>query len=154
GCDLVIVGGKGWKQTGLADLVHAGGLEANIKFTGFVDDGVLATLYENCLFLAMPSLYEGFGFPIVEAQSFGKPVLTSNTSSMPEVAGNNAVLVDPNDPVAIATAFGRLCTDTEFRNRVAAGARGNAGRFTWENHAKGMLQIFEEAVRQRRKPLA
>lgn len=151
GCDLVIVGGKGWKQTGLADLVHAGGLEANINFTGFVDDGVLATLYANCLFLAMPSLYEGFGFPIVEAQSFGKPVVTSNTSSMPEVAGDNAVLVDPNDPAAIAAAFGRLCTDTEFRNRIATGARDNAGRFTWENHAKGMLQIFEEAIRQRRK---
>ncbi|CDX34996.1 Glycosyl transferase group 1 [Mesorhizobium sp. ORS 3359] len=151
GCDLVIVGGKGWKQTGLADLVHAGGLEANIKFTGFVDDGVLAALYANCLFLAMPSLYEGFGFPIVEAQSFGKPVLTSNTSSMPEVAGDNAVLVDPNDPAAIAAAFGRLCMDADLRNRIAGGARDNAGRFTWENHAKGMLQIFEEAIRQRRK---
>ncbi|TPI16455.1 glycosyltransferase family 4 protein [Mesorhizobium sp. B4-1-3] len=151
GCDLVIVGAKGWKQTGLADLVRVGGLEANIKFTGFVDDGVLATLYANCLFLAMPSLYEGFGFPIVEAHSFGKPVLTSNTSSMPEVAGDSAALVDPNDPAGIAAAFGRLCTDTEFRNRIAAGARSNAGRFTWENHAKGMLQIFEEAIRQRRK---
>jgi glycosyltransferase involved in cell wall biosynthesis len=151
GCDLVIVGGRGWKQTGLVDLVRTGGLEANIKFAGFVDDSVLATLYENCLFLAMPSLYEGFGFPIVEAQSFGKPVLTSNTSSMPEVAGNNAVLVDPNDSAAIAAAFGRLCTDAEFRNRIAAGARDNARRFTWENHAKGMLQIFEDAIRQRRR---
>ncbi|KUM25855.1 glycosyl transferase family 1 [Mesorhizobium loti] len=151
GCDLVIVGGKGWKQTGLADLVRAGGLETNIKFTGFVDDGVLATLYANCLFLAMPSLYEGFGFPIVEAHSFGKPVLTSNTSSMPEVAGDNAVLVNPNDPAGIAAAFGRLCMDAEFRNRIAAGARSNAGRFTWENHANGMLRIFEEAIRQRRK---
>ncbi|MGT2468005.1 glycosyltransferase [Mesorhizobium atlanticum] len=131
--------------------MRTGGLEANIKFAGFVDDSVLATLYANCLFLAMPSLYEGFGFPIVEAHSFGKPVLTSNTSSMPEVVGNSDVLVDPNDPVAIAAAFGRFCTDTEFRNRVAVGARGNAGRFTWENHAKGMLQIFEEAIRQRRK---
>lgn len=154
GCDLVIVGGKGWKQTGLADLVRAGGLEANIKFTGFVDDGVLATLYANCLFLAMPSLYEGFGFPIVEAHSFGKPVLTSNTSSMPEVAGDSAVLVDPNDPVAIANAFDRLSTDTEFRNRIAAGALSNAGRFTWENHAKGMLRIFEQAIGQRRKTSA
>lgn len=154
GCDLVIVGGKGWKQTGLADLVHAGGLEANITFTGFVDDGVLATLYANCLFLAMPSLYEGFGFPIVEAHSFAKPVLTSNTSSMPEVAGDSAVLVDPNDPAGIAGAFDRLSTDAEFRNRIAAGARRNAGRFIWENHAKNMLQIFEEAIRQRRKTLA
>ncbi|TIR44391.1 MAG: glycosyltransferase family 4 protein, partial [Mesorhizobium sp.] len=76
GCDLVIVGGKGWKQTGLADFVRSSGLETNIRFTGFVDDSVLATLYANCLFLAMPSLYEGFGLPIVEAHSFGKPVLT------------------------------------------------------------------------------
>lgn len=151
GCDLVIVGGKGWKQTGLVDQVRGGGLETSIKFTGFVDDSVLATLYANCLFLAMPSLYEGFGFPIVEAQSFGKPVLTSNTSSMPEVAGDSAVLVDPNDPAAIAVAFERLCSDAEFRNKIAAGARNNAGRFTWENHARGMLQIFEQAIQLRRK---
>lgn len=151
GCDLVIVGAKGWKQTGLADEVRGGGLEPSIKFTGFVDDGTLATLYANCLFLAMPSLYEGFGFPIIEAQSFGKPVLTSNTSSMPEVAGDNAVLVDPNDLAAIATAFRRLCVDVEFRNGTAADARKNAGRFTWENHAKGMLQVFEQAIGQRRK---
>ncbi|RWM31971.1 glycosyltransferase family 1 protein [Mesorhizobium sp.] len=150
-CDLVIVGGKGWKQTRLADQVRGGGLEANIKFTGFVDDGVLATLYAHCLFLAMPSLYEGFGFPIVEAQSFGKPVLTSNTSSMPEVAGDNAVLVDPNDTAAISAAFDRLSTDAQFRNGIAVGARENAGRFTWHNHATGMLQIFEQAIRQRRK---
>ncbi|TIS50594.1 glycosyltransferase family 1 protein [Mesorhizobium sp.] len=150
-CDLVIVGGKGWKQTRLADQVRGSELETNIKFTGFVDDRVLATLYANCLFLAMPSLYEGFGFPIVEAQSFGKPVLTSSTSSMPEVAGDSAVLADPNDPAAIAVAFDRLATDAEFRNGIAAGARNNAGRFTWENHARGMLRIFEQAVRLRRK---
>ncbi|TJW39576.1 MAG: glycosyltransferase family 4 protein, partial [Mesorhizobium sp.] len=150
-CDLVIVGGRGWKQTGLADDVRDGALETNIRFTGFVDDRTLATLYSNCLFLAMPSLYEGFGFPIVEAQSFGKPALTSNTSSMPEVAGDSAVLVDPTDPAAIASAFDRLSSDVAFRKRIAAGARENAERFTWENHAKGMLQIFEQAIAQRRK---
>ncbi|TPK82021.1 glycosyltransferase family 1 protein [Mesorhizobium sp. B2-4-17] len=150
-CDLVIVGGKGWKQSGLADEVRDSGLETNVRFTGFVNDWTLATLYANCLFLAMPSLYEGFGFPIVEAQSFGKPVLTSTTSSMPEVAGDGAVLVDPKDPAAIANAFNRLCIDAEFRERLAAAARANAERFTWENHAKGMLQIFEQAIRQRRK---
>ncbi|UVK38225.1 glycosyltransferase family 4 protein [Mesorhizobium sp. AR10] len=154
GCDLVIVGGSGWKQTGLADDVRLGGLEKNITFTGFVDDAMLATLYSNCLFLAMPSLYEGFGFPIVEAHSFGKPVLTSNTSSMPEVAGESAALVDPRDPVAIAHAFDKLCVDATFRERIAAGARKNAERFTWDNHAKGMLGIFERAIEQRRKTSA
>ncbi|RJT30851.1 glycosyltransferase family 1 protein [Mesorhizobium waimense] len=154
GCDLVIVGGSGWKQTSLADDVRLGGLEKNIIFTGFVDDAKLATLYSNCLFLAMPSLYEGFGFPIVEAQSFGKPVLTSNTSSMPEVAGDSAILVDPGSPEAIAGAFDQLCVDAQLRQKIAAGARKNAERFTWENHAKGMLHIFERAIEQRRKTLA
>ncbi|ESX10169.1 MULTISPECIES: glycosyltransferase family 1 protein [unclassified Mesorhizobium] len=153
-CDLVIVGGSGWKQTSLADEVRLAGLEKNVIFTGFVDDATLATLYSNCLFLAMPSLYEGFGFPIVEAQSFGKPVLTSNTSSMPEVAGDSAILVDPNDPEAMASAFGRLCVDAQFRQKIAAGARRNAERFTWENHGKGMLGIFEQAIGQRRKTFA
>jgi len=150
-CDLVIVGGSGWKQTGLADDVRRGGLEEKIIFTGFVDDRMLATLYANCVFLAMPSLYEGFGFPIVEAQSFGKPVLTSNTSSMPEVAGESAVLVDPHDAEAIAGGFRHLCLDAQLRDKLASGARRNAERFTWENHAKGMLQIFEQAIRLRRK---
>lgn len=153
-CDLVIVGGSGWKQTSLADDVRLGGLEKNVTFAGFVDDGMLATLYSNCLFLAMPSLYEGFGFPIVEAQSFGKSVLTSNTSSMPEVAGDSAVLVDPRDPVAIAHAFDKLCVDATFRERIAADARKNAERFTWDSHAKGMLGIFELAIEQRRKTSA
>jgi len=154
GCDLVIVGGKGWKQAGLENQVGGNGLDTNIKFTGFVDDDTLATLYAHCMFLAMPSFYEGFGFPIVEAQSFGKPVLTSNTSSMPEVAGDSAVLVDPNDPGAIAAAFGRLCSDAEFRNKIAAGASRNAERFTWENHARSMERIFEHALRLRRKRAA
>lgn len=150
-CDLVIAGSGGWKQTDLADEARHGALETNIRFTGFVDDRTLATLYSNCLFLVMPSLYEGFGFPIVEAQSFGKPVLTSNTSSMPEVAGDSAVLVDPTNPVAIAAAFSRFCVDVEFRNGIASGAKMNAGRFTWENHARGMLQVFEQAIGQRWK---
>ncbi|CAN7418490.1 glycosyltransferase family 4 protein [Mesorhizobium sp. LjNodule214] len=154
GCDLVIVGGSGWKQTSLADDVRLGGLEKNIIFTGFVDDAKLATLYSNCLFLAMPSLYEGFGFPIVEAQSFGKPVLTSNTSSMPEVAGDSGILVDPGNPEAIAVAFDQLCVDGQLRQKIAAGARKNAERFTWENHAKGMLHVFEQAIEKRRKTLA
>lgn len=153
-CDLVIVGASGWKQTSLADEVRLAGLEKNVIFTGFVDDAMLATLYSNCLFLAMPSLYEGFGFPIVEAQSFGKAVLTSNTSSMPEVAGEGAILVDPNDPDAMASAFGRLCVDAQLRQRISAGARRNAERFTWEGHAKGMLGIFEQAIGQRRKTSA
>ncbi|MDX8436157.1 glycosyltransferase family 1 protein [Mesorhizobium abyssinicae] len=153
-CDLVIVGGSGWKQTSLADEVRLGGLERNVNFTGFVDDGMLATLYANCLFLAMPSRYEGFGFPIVEAQSFGKPVLTSNISSMPEVAGDSAILVEPNDPTSIADAFGRLCGDAQLRQKIAAGARRNAERFTWENHARGMLGIFEQAAGQRRRTAA
>lgn len=153
-CDLVIVGGSGWKQTSLGDEVRLGGLETNVRFTGFVDDRTLSTLYANCLFLAMPSFYEGFGFPIVEAQSFGKPVLTSNTSSMPEVAGGSAILVDPGNPEAIASAFGRLCVDAQLRKRIAAGARRNAERFTWESHARGMLDIFEGAIGQRRRTSA
>jgi glycosyltransferase involved in cell wall biosynthesis len=151
GCDLVIVGGSGWKQTSLADDVRRGALERNIIFTGFVDDRMLASLYAHCLFLTMPSLYEGFGFPIVEAQSFGKPVLTSNISSMPEVAGGSAVLVDPQSANSIADAFGQLCLDAPLRRKLSAGARRNAERFTWGNHAKGMLELFEQAIRLRRK---
>jgi len=86
----------------------------------------------------------------VRVANFKGPVATSNTSSMPEVAGDNAVLVDPNDPGAIAAAFSQLCADLELRNGLAAGAQRNAWRLTWDNHARGMLRILNRSSSKRK----
>ena len=87
---LVIAGGRGWKMEPLERSVTALGLEQQVEYVGSADDNELSTLYAGCNFLLFPSLYEGFGLPIIEALSFGKPVITSNVSSMPEVAGEAA----------------------------------------------------------------
>jgi len=91
---LVIAGGHGWGDLQLAKMIEDLNISSSVLVTGYIDETALAALYAKTMFLAMPSLYEGLGLPIVEAMSFGKPVLTSNNSSMPEVAGNSGLLVD------------------------------------------------------------
>lgn len=147
---LVIAGGKGWGNEDLAALVRSLNLADSVRLTGYVSDLELATLYAHALFLAMPSLYEGFGLPLVEAMSFGVPVLTSTTSSLPEVAGEAGMLVDPASIASIGQGLLRLIADNELRSRLALRAKGSASRFSWERAAKDMVGIFEEAIYFRR----
>lgn len=143
---LVIAGGKGWGNVDLASLVHTLGLSDSVRLTGYVNDKQLATLYAHARFLAMPSLYEGFGLPLVEAMSFGVPVLTSSCSSLPEVAGNAGMLVDPFNVNSIASGLLQMLNDEVSRNRLAGRAKPNAAQFTWERAAKAAMEIFHEAV--------
>ncbi|MGN6451365.1 MAG: glycosyltransferase family 4 protein, partial [Brucella intermedia] len=108
---LVIAGGQGWRLGNLTALIKQLGTESTVRLIGYVTDDELAGLYANARFLVMPSLYEGFGFPIIEANAMGIPVLTSNTSSMPEVAGDAALLVDPHDVGDLTAAMERLSSD-------------------------------------------
>lgn len=121
-----------------------------MRLTGYVDDAELHALYGGARFLAMPSLYEGFGLPIIEANAAGIPVLTSNTSSMPEVAGDAAILVDPLDVTSIAAGLERLACDDGEHARLAARARANAARFDWARSAAVMESVLDEAIRARR----
>lgn len=146
---LVIAGGKGWGDVSIPSLVKALRLDGQVVYTGYVNDTQLATLYAHARFLAMPSLYEGFGLPLIEAMSFGVPVLTSNRSSMPEVAGDAGVLVDPFDVNSIAEALFSLQFDDKHRDYLASRAIPNAKRFTWQNAARNMWAVFEEAAEAR-----
>lgn len=147
---LVVAGGKGWGGVNVDALLKELKIERHVIIVGYVSDAQLSSLYAHACFLAMPSLYEGFGLPLVEAMGFGTPVLTSKVSSMPEVAGDAGLLVDPFDEDAIAKGMGRLLTDDVLRQSLADRAKPNAVRFSWKKAAKETMNIFTEAVQERR----
>jgi glycosyltransferase involved in cell wall biosynthesis len=103
----------------------------------------LPTLYSAAEILAYPSLYEGLGLPVLEAMACGTPVVTSNVSSLPEVGGHAALLVNPLDADAISDALGRLLQDAELRQQLVARGFDQARRFTWEKAATQLIEIYE-----------
>jgi len=146
---LVIAGGRGWGNVRLKELISSLQLAEHVILTGYVDDKMLATLYANALFLAMPSLYEGFGLPLVEAMSYGKAVLTSNKASMPEVAGDAGLFVDPYDPESITQGLQQIISDQGLRDKLAANAKTNAARFDWDESARKLVGVFEKSIAAR-----
>jgi glycosyltransferase involved in cell wall biosynthesis len=146
---LVIAGGKGWGDLNINNTIVDLGLEKYVRVLGYVDDSTLTTLYANALFLAMPSLYEGFGLPLVEAMVHGTPVLTSNNSSMPEVAGNAGLLVDPLDIQSIQDGLGELIINHDLRKNLAGNAQDNVTRFNWDVAAQQLITVFEKAISAR-----
>ncbi len=112
---------------------------------------MLASLYSKALFLVMPSLYEGFGLPLVEAMAYGVPVLTANNSSMPEVAGNAGLLVDAEDINSILDGLNQMIKNSELRNQLANNALKNAVRFSWGKSAQQLFYVFEIALVKRRE---
>lgn len=142
--NLKIVGGQGWRSGHLENLIRSNGLYERVKMTGHVSDAELSQLYQGADFLLMPSLYEGFGFPIIEAQSFGIPVITSNRSSMPEVAGRGAIFVDPESTSQIAEAIINLATKQSLRAELSKTSRDNVARFSWSSAAEQLTGVFSQ----------
>jgi len=147
---LVIAGGQGWRLGDLRGQMVRLKIESDVRLTGYVTDSDLAVLYRRAKMLTMPSLYEGFGFPIIEANAVGVPALTSNVSSMPEVAGEAALLVDPTNIQDISNAMGRLALDNTLRSRLAEKAPVNALRFSWKKSASELVAVFESAMAVRK----
>jgi glycosyltransferase involved in cell wall biosynthesis len=142
---LVLAGGKGWGGEDLAAEVSARGMDGKVRFTGYVSDVEKSVLMREARALAFPSLYEGFGLPVLEAQSVGVPVVCSNTSSLPEAAGTAAFLVDPLDVKAIADALYRAMFDDVARAQLSQAGYVNIKRFSWECCAKMILTQLENA---------
>ncbi len=151
---LVVVGGKGWGGVNISELVSELGLVNHVRILGYVDEPALAALYANAQFLAMPSLYEGFGLPLIEAMAYGTPVLTSNNSSMPEVAGDAGLLVDALDTDSIESGLNQLIIDESLRASLADNAKKNAARFDWDESAKQLVTVFEKAISVRKSRFA
>lgn len=136
---LVIVGKKGWFYESIFDEVKQNNIEEKVYFTGFVTEEEKYALLGNCEVFIYPSLYEGFGLPVLEALKLAKPVITSNVSSMPEVAGNAALLVNPKSVSDISKALLMLITDEELKNNLKSKAKKQASFFSWEKTAKQTL---------------
>ena len=147
-CDLVLAGGTGWLSQSSERLVTKLGLTERIHFIGYVPDAELPALYAGARFFCFPSLFEGFGLPVLEAQQYGAPVMTANNSSLPEIAGDAAILVDPMDVDAIAAAMLRLSQDEALRQRLIEAGYQNVKRFSWAKAARETLAILEEAARR------
>jgi glycosyltransferase involved in cell wall biosynthesis len=144
GHELALVGGGGWEmeETMRSIAGHAG----LVRRLGHVPDADLPALYAGAALFAYPSLYEGFGLPVLEAMAAGTPVLTSDVSSLPEVAGDAALLVDPEDAGAIGDALTRLVEDRELADRLRRQGRLRASHYTWERTAELTVEAYREAL--------
>jgi len=147
---LVITGKKGWLYDELLVEVQKLGLaaEGRVVLTGYVPDDELPALLSGALAFCFPSLYEGFGFPVIEAMSCGTPVVCSNVSSLPEVAGDAALLVDPLDVASLAAALAQIAADEGLRRELRERGLRQAGRFSWLQSARQVLEVLEQVGRE------
>ena len=140
--DLAIAGQPGWLYKEIYEAPERFGVENKVKFLGFVPNEDIVKLYSGSTAFVFPSLYEGFGLPVLEAMACGCPVITSSVSSLPEVAGEAAVLVDPDDTKAIEKALKDVATDPTLRERLTAAGYRRVKDFTWERSAKETLAVL------------
>ncbi len=142
-CPLVVVGQPAWRYEREVELAGGLGLRDFVRYLGYVPSEDLPGLYAAATLFAFPSLYEGFGLPVLEAMACGTPVVASDTSAVPEVAGDAALLVDPRDADAIAEALGRVLSDEALRAELRARGLERAQQFSWERTARDTLSVYE-----------
>ena len=152
---LVLCGGRGWLDEEVYELVAALKLQQMVKFTGYVDDEDLPALYSACEVFVYPSLYEGFGLPPLEAMACGAPVVTSDTSSLPEVVGKAGVLVNPHEALELAQVLTNLLDDADKRAHFRQAGIERAKIFSWERAAHETQsvydQVFQAWIKKKRK---
>lgn len=144
--DLVIVGKKGWMLEDILNAPKKFGVSENVRFLHGVTDEDLPSFYKNAEMFVLPSLYEGFGLPVIEAMKYGCPVITSNVSSLPEAGGEAALYVDPKDANDIAKKMKKLLEDESLRKDLIAKGTKQVEKFSWEKSAKETLKVLEEVA--------
>ncbi|MBA3536836.1 MAG: glycosyltransferase family 4 protein [Tatlockia sp.] len=151
---LIFAGGTGWLMNDFQNYLRELKIESKVIFTDYVKDEELIWLYQNCYANLYPSLFEGFGLPILEGMQFGAPTLTSNCTSLPEVAGNAAVLLPPENAEAWALAMLQLASNQTSRDKLGLEGVLQARRFDWKQSASSLIELYSEALAlPKRKPL-
>jgi glycosyltransferase involved in cell wall biosynthesis len=151
---LVVAGKPGWMLDELSAEIRRLGVGGLVRFPGYIEEDDKAALLSGATAFVFPSLYEGFGLPVLEAQACGCPVITSETSSLPEVAGEGALLVDPLAESAIAAALVRIMRSVDLRLELVNRGRRNVQRFNWLDCARTILRALERAAGSDREPRA
>lgn len=144
--NLIIAGGKGWGNVDLNSKISSLNIQESVNVLGYIDKSEMIALCKNAYILAMPSLYEGFGFPILEAQSYGVPVITSDNSSMPEVAGEGAIITNPYSVESIKSALEQILSNRSLRQKLSEKALINVQKYCWDKTAELTLKAFKEAA--------
>ena len=143
---LVIAGKKGWMYESIFESVRKSGLHERVVFTGFVSEQDKPYIIRGADIFVYPSIYEGFGLPVLEAMASGTPCITSNTSSMPEVAGDAALLIDPNETDSLVAALKSMLADSELRADLAAKGIEQARKFNWKQTAVDTYEVYQKAI--------
>ena len=145
--NLIISGGKGWLFDEMLAEIEKQGLQGRVRFIGFVDDADLPTLYSGAELFVFPSLYEGFGLPLLEAMACGVPVISSNASSLPEVGQDTAVYLSPHDPQVWTQKMIDLLENEDERAELSQRGLTHISRFSWQKTAVQLLEIYSQIVR-------
>jgi glycosyltransferase involved in cell wall biosynthesis len=145
---LVLIGDDISKYAALRRAVHFHQLHKYVRFLGYMPEETLAVMYRLAGVFVFPSLYEGFGLPPLEAMASGTPVVTSNVSSLPEVAGDAAVLVDPYHPASIADGIERVLCDDSLRRELRSRGLSRARQFSWEASVRRVREIYGETAQE------
>ncbi len=148
----LVLGGKlGWYYDEILEKIKNEDIEDNIKLLGYVDEKEKPELYSGCLAFLFPSLYEGFGLPIAEAMACGAPVLTSDSTSLAEIAGDNAILCDPLSEKDIAEGIYRLATEPQTREKFSKCGQEHVKQFNWDASAEKLYRLYETVLKETKK---
>jgi glycosyltransferase involved in cell wall biosynthesis len=148
---LIIIGDEVSKHPDLRRAVIKSGVQYDVRFLGFVPIEVLRIFYDTAMLFIFPSLYEGFGLPPLEAMAHGTPVVASNTSSLPEVVGKAAVLVNPENVFEMSRAMFRVLTDQPLREKMKVAGLAQSEKFSWETSVLRMIEVYDEVVAKQTK---
>jgi len=143
---LVVTGRKGWLYKEILEKIQKSSSSQDIIFTDFIDDEDLPFLYSGAEMFLYPSLYEGFGLPVLEAMACGTPVIASNLSSLPEVIGEAGILIDPLNVEEIVQAMEKLSKDKRLQEELQKKGLERAKLFSWERAAEETMELYKEML--------
>ncbi|MBI2133047.1 glycosyltransferase family 4 protein [Candidatus Woesearchaeota archaeon] len=144
---LVLCGKKGWYYKDILGEIMKHGIERDVIFTGYVPLEEMPAMYSNASVFCFPSLYEGFGLPVLEAMKCGVPVIASNTGSIPEIAGNAAIFTDPNDPKELSEKIDETITSKKLKETLKRKGIEQASKFSWKKTAKETIKAYQETTK-------